>query len=189
LSVAFDVTPKMAHSSPVPNYQEAPWEGTPSSRAAQPGWTSRNVSPVSGLFTANQDQAVGSNTPVVKSRSARRNYNMSTQAIHHIAQTMQVALPSTPKIGPGGCYSFFLPIQPSSSPGYNQLTITQIPPGIKAISIWMTELIPENGQSHAGGATFQTISVQLDQNNSVCRVIFTQNWTTILAAAAQVICA
>jgi hypothetical protein len=96
-------------------------------------------------------------------------------------------VPATP---PGGCIGMLLPMQPDSTPGPNTLTITGLA-GVKTISVWITELY--SGQQpgvyipHAGGATFQTLSVQLDGINQLCRVLYTQNFNTPLLSGAQVI--
>lgn len=102
--------------------------------------------------------------------------------------TAAMTLPKgVPALSPGGCFGMFLPMQPPSVPGNNTLTITGLPvANIKAISVWVTEIL-SNGLPHAGGAIFETRSVQLDAPTNTCRVIFTQNWTTPLAAAAMVI--
>jgi hypothetical protein len=77
-------------------------------------------------------------------------------------------------------------ISPDASPGWNTLTITGLPAGTRAISVWMTEWVLPNNP-HAGSAWFTTTSVQLYQNGTKCRVRFHLDWSGHLPAAAQVI--
>jgi hypothetical protein len=105
----------------------------------------------------------------------------------NVTASIQAVVPSLP---PGGCVGMLLPIQPNSQPGNNTLSISGLA-GVRTISVWITELY--SGQQpgvyipHAGGAVFQTVSVQLDGINNICRVLYTQNWNTPLLAGAQVI--
>lgn len=82
--------------------------------------------------------------------------------------------------------SFFSRMTPDASPGLNRLTITGFPPGTRGVTAWVTEWIPPNNP-HAGDARFDTISVQLFENGTKCRVYFNLNWGGHLPAAAQVI--
>lgn len=86
----------------------------------------------------------------------------------------------------GGLQSFFTRISPDASPGRNTLTINGLPAGTRAISVWMTEWASGN-QPHAGGAFFNTASVQLYDNGQRCRVVFNLEWSSHLPAACQVI--
>ena len=82
--------------------------------------------------------------------------------------------------------TFFTRIAPDAAPGYNNLTITGLPPGTRAISAWMTEFaLPNN--PHAGGAFFSTQSVQLYDNGTRCRVRFHLQWGSHLPTAVQCI--
>lgn len=80
----------------------------------------------------------------------------------------------------------FFRISPDASPGGNTLTIRGLPNGTRAISVWMTEWVPPN-HPHAGAARFDTQSVQLFNNGTMCRVVFHLHWGRHLPAAAQVI--
>jgi len=77
-------------------------------------------------------------------------------------------------------------ITPDSSPGLNTLTISGLPAGTRAISVWITEWVSPNNP-HAGSAVFTTESVQLYENGTKCRVRFRSSWGSHLPAAAQVI--
>lgn len=82
--------------------------------------------------------------------------------------------------------TFFSRISPDASPKWNTLTIRGLPPGTRAISVWMTEwALPNN--PHAGGAWYTTASVQLYENGTKCRVRFYLDWGTHLPTACQVI--
>lgn len=81
-------------------------------------------------------------------------------------------------------HSFFGRITPDSAPGLNTLTITGLPAGTRAISVWMTEWVGPNNP-HAGSAVFNTESVQLFENGTKCRVRFRSSWGSHLPAAAQ----
>jgi hypothetical protein len=80
----------------------------------------------------------------------------------------------------------FLRIAPDAAPGTNTLTISGLPAGTRSVSAWMTEWsLPNN--PHAGGARFDTMSVQLYQNGTKCRVVFRSSWNRHLPAAVQLI--
>ncbi len=82
--------------------------------------------------------------------------------------------------------TLFARISPDSSPGWNTLTISGLPAGTRAISVWMTEWsLPNN--PHAGGAWYTTASVQLYANGTKCRVRYHLDWSTHLPTACQVI--
>ncbi len=81
---------------------------------------------------------------------------------------------------------FFGRLTPDAQPGRNTLTISGLPSGLRAISVWLTEFVLPNNP-HAGGAFFYTSSVQLYEDGTKCRVIFNLDWGTALPAAAQVI--
>ena len=87
----------------------------------------------------------------------------------------------------GSFNSLFGRISPDARPGSNTLTITGLPAGTRVITVWMTEWAQGN-QPHAGGAFFYTTSVQLFDNGTKCRVVFSMGgYNTNLPAAAQVI--
>jgi hypothetical protein len=85
-----------------------------------------------------------------------------------------------------GLNSFFSRISPDATPGRNILTISGLPAGTRVISVWMTEWAQGNNP-HAGGAWFYTTSVQLYDNGTKCRVVFSLDWGGHLPAACQVI--
>jgi hypothetical protein len=92
-----------------------------------------------------------------------------------------------PGVKAGGVSAAFAPITPNAGPGANTLTINGLPAGTKAISVWVTEMIPGTSNGNNGSAVFMTTSVQLYNNNTQCRVLFNQNWGSALPAAAQII--
>jgi kumamolisin len=85
-----------------------------------------------------------------------------------------------------GLTSFFSRITPDPNPGRTILTISGLPTGTRAISVWMTEWILGD-MPHAGGAFFYTSSVQLYNDGTQCRVVFDLDWSDHLPAACQVI--
>jgi hypothetical protein len=76
-------------------------------------------------------------------------------------------------------------MSPDASPGQNKLIISGLPAGTKGITAWITEWL--DGQPHAGGAWFTTTSVQLYDNGTKCRVLFSSSFNKHLPAAAQLI--
>jgi len=75
-------------------------------------------------------------------------------------------------------------IAPDAQPGLNTLTIRGLPAGTRGVSVWMTEWVLPN-TPHAGGARFDTMSVQLFDNGRQCRVVYRLNWGGSLPAAFQ----
>jgi hypothetical protein len=81
---------------------------------------------------------------------------------------------------------FFSRMAPDASPGWNTLTISGLPAGTRGITAWVTEWAPGN-KPHAGGAWFNTESVQLFDDGRQCRVRFYSTWGSHLPAGVQVI--
>ena len=86
----------------------------------------------------------------------------------------------------GRAVGFFSRITPDAGSGWNNLIISGLPNGTRSISVWMTEWALGN-VPHAGGAFFNTTSVQLFENGRKCRVRFYLDWGGSLPAACQVI--
>ncbi len=98
-------------------------------------------------------------------------------------QAARLALP--PRVAAAaGVQHFFGRIAPDAGPGLNTLTITGLPAGTRGISAWITEWVQPNNP-HAGGARFDTISVQLFDNGQQCRVVYNLQWGRSLPAAVQ----
>jgi subtilisin family serine protease len=84
----------------------------------------------------------------------------------------------------GSVQTAFLRISPDAAPGSNRLIIRGLPRGTRSVSAWMTEWASPD-QPHAGGARFDTISVQLFEDGTRCRVDFVMHWGATLPAAVQ----
>lgn len=69
-------------------------------------------------------------------------------------------------------------------PGRNTVTIG-IPPNGRSVSCWMSE--SSGGKPFAGGAIFSTHSVQLTDNGSKIRVVFSHDWNTPLTAGVMLL--
>ncbi len=96
--------------------------------------------------------------------------------------------PTTTEFGaPGSALqTFFARTAPDSSPGWNTLTITNLPLNTRVVTVWMTEWSAGNF-SHAGGAWFYTYSVQLYNQGRNCRVRYYLEWGSHLPTGCQVI--
>jgi hypothetical protein len=77
-----------------------------------------------------------------------------------------------------------VPLTPDADPGWNVAIISV--PEASAASAWATELTAD-GKSHAGGAYFNTHSVQLFDGGKQLRVRFYMEWGNHLPSALQVI--
>ena len=81
--------------------------------------------------------------------------------------------------------SGYVPLTPDADPGWNVATIS-LPAGTRVASAWATE--DGGGASHAGGAYFNTVSVQLYDNGTKLRVRFQmEGWPTHLPSALMVV--
>lgn len=63
--------------------------------------------------------------------------------------------------------------------------IAGLPNGTRVISVWTTEWTLED-KPHAGGAFFNTSSVQPYNDGTPCRVVVTLDWGDHLPAACRV---
>ena len=91
-----------------------------------------------------------------------------------------------PEVGGAALQTFFTRISPDAAPGWNTLTITGLATNTRVITVWMTEWVLGN-QSHAGGAWYTTVSVQLFDQGRQCRVRYYLEWNSHLPTACMAI--
>lgn len=118
-----------------------------------------------------KEESQGSGPPSVQRRIKELSIDLSKVKVEKMAERM-------------GC--FFTRMSPDPSPGRNVLTISGLPDGTRGISAWATEW-SQGDKPHAGGAFFNTLSVQLYDNGTKCRVVFELDWGSHLPGGAQVI--
>ena len=83
-----------------------------------------------------------------------------------------------------GVTTGFMRLSVDSRPGQNIHNLRGLPPGTRAISIWVTEW-KDGNQPWAGSAFLSTSSVQLHDNGRQCRFVFHSSWNTSLPVAIQ----